>query len=49
MKTRKIKQKDLDILSKWARGAIARRKFVKLVETTRIKSKFKFMFLIYIF
>lgn len=49
MKTRKIKQKDLDILSKWARGAIARRKFVKLVETTRIKSKFKFMFLIYLY
>lgn len=31
MKERKIKTKDLDVLHRWAKGALARRKFVKMV------------------
>ena len=40
MKDHKIKSKDLDILNKWTKGAMARRKFVKLVQTKTIQSKF---------
>ena len=39
----KIKSKDLDILNKWTKGAMARRRFVKLVLTKSIQSKFKEM------
>jgi hypothetical protein len=39
MKQHKIKTKDLEILNKWTKGAMARRKFVKLVLTKTIASK----------
>lgn len=38
MKTRKIKSKDLAIINKWTKGAMARRKFVKLVLTKTIQN-----------
>ena len=40
LKERKIKTKDLDILNKWTKGAMARRKFMKLVLTKTLQSKF---------
>ena len=50
MKTHKIKSKDLDVLNKWTKGAMARRRFVKLVLTKSIQSKFKWIYLfIYLF
>lgn len=49
MKDHKIKSKDLDILNKWTKGAMARRKFVKLVQTKTIQSKFYSNEFIYLF
>jgi hypothetical protein len=41
---RKIKVKDLNTLSKWAKGAVARRRLRKLIVTARIASKLKIGF-----
>jgi hypothetical protein len=53
MKSHKIKSKDLDILNKWTKGAMARRKFVKLVQTKTIQSKFiqinSFIYFVFVF
>ena len=49
MKTHKIKTKDLDVLNKWTKGAMARRRFVKLVLTKSIQSKFIQNGFIYLF
>ena len=39
MKEHKIKCKDLEILNKWTKGAMARRKFVKMVLVKTVASK----------
>jgi hypothetical protein len=45
---RKIKNKDVKTISKWAKGAVARRKLTKLILTSVIGSKYSsqaFLFL----
>jgi len=41
---KKIKIKDINIISKWAKGAVARRKLTKLILTNMIASKFMTQF-----
>lgn len=46
---RKIKVKDLNTINKWAKGAIARRKFKKLVLTSQIAGRFALLYIHFFF
>ena len=41
MVEKKIKMKDVNVISKWAKGAVARRKLTKLILTKMIAGKYE--------